>query len=91
MGLVYGRSRSAYVVINNRETARTIEAMMKKIGDVQKRSCPKVVFVHTSLSKTGPSGAHIGLFTLNHSQVHILRCAAKKLGFNDFLGLHSKM
>ena len=33
----------------------------------------------------------IGHFTLNHSQVHILRCGAKKLGFNDFLGLHLEM
>ena len=42
MGLVYGRSRRAYVVINNRDTARTIGAMMKKIGDVQKISSLRV-------------------------------------------------
>ena len=42
MGLVCGRSRRAYVVINNRETARTIGAMMKKIGDVQKISSLRV-------------------------------------------------
>ena len=36
MGLIYGRSRRSCIFINNRETARTIVAMMKKIGDVQK-------------------------------------------------------
>ena len=32
-----------------------------------------------------------GQFTLKNSQIHILRCTAKKLGFDSFLGLHLKM
>ena len=32
-----------------------------------------------------------GHFTLKNSQAHILRCTAKKLGFDSFLGLHLKM
>ena len=44
-----------------------------------------------STVQTKKKGVRYGHFTLNHSQVHILKCAAKKLGINDFLVLHLKM
>ena len=42
VGVDHGRSRSKYIVIDHRETARTIGAMWDEIGDVQKISSLRV-------------------------------------------------